>query len=64
MREQDEAWADKRYFSEARMPELYDDKLKAAERKMEDEMAEEEVWKVARQAIDASLEIADKVGQT
>lgn len=46
------------------MPELYDDMLKAAERKMEDEMAEEEVWKVARQAIDESLEIADKVGRT
>lgn len=51
MCEQDETWADKHHFSEAKMLELCDDKLKATGKQM-DEMAEEEVQKVARQAID------------
>lgn len=63
MCDQDEAWSDKRYFSEAKIAELYDEALRKRERQAEDEMSEEEVQKTAKQAIEASLELADKVEQ-
>ena len=61
MCDQDEAWSDKRNFSEAKIAELYDKALRKRERQAENEMSEEEVQKTARQAIEASLELADKV---
>lgn len=63
MCDQDETWSDKRYFSEAKIAELYDEALRKRERQAENEMSEEEVQKTARQAIEASLELADKVEQ-
>lgn len=63
MCDQDEAWSDKRFFPEAKIAELYDEALRERERRVEDEMGEEEVQKTARQAIEASLEFADKVEQ-
>ncbi len=63
MCDQDEAWSGKRYFSEAKIAELYDDKAMKAERQLDDETDESEARKIARQAIDASLELADKVEQ-
>ena len=48
MCDQDEAWSDKRYFSEAKIAELCDEGLRKRERQAKDEMSEEEVRKTAR----------------
>ena len=52
MREQDEAWSESRYFSEARMAELYAPEAPTEER-------EKELRLIAGQATRASLELAD-----
>ena len=61
MCDMDEAWSDARYFSEARMAELYD--AKGAEGGGEPPTQEqlEGFRLVARQAIEASLELADRL---
>ena len=61
MCDQDEAWSDARYFSAARMAELYDAPDGAS---AEDEFTQERFseWQtVARRAIEASLELADEL---
>ena len=61
MCDQDEAWADSRYFSAKRMTELYDEAGPGA---MEPEptASQREEWVlVARRAIESSLELADEL---
>lgn len=53
---QDEAWSGCRYFSEAEISELYEERPAP---KAPDERRREELRLVARQAIEASLELAD-----
>ena len=57
MCEQDDLWADSRYFSEARMRELYEAKAPAAS----DKRGGAELLEFARRAIESSLELADRV---
>ena len=57
MCEQDDLWADSRYFSEARMRELYEAKAPAAS----DARGGAELLEFARRAIESSLELADRV---
>ena len=60
MCDQDEAWSEARYFSAAKMAELHDEQKPepaeppSAERR-------EQVLAFARQAIEASLELADRM---
>ena len=57
MCEQDDLWADSRYFSEARMRELCEAKAPAAS----DERGGAGLLEFARRAIESSLELADRV---
>ena len=57
MCEQDDLWADSRYFSEARMRELCEAKAEARG----DERGGAELLEFARRAIESSLELADRV---
>ena len=57
MCEQDDLWADSRYFSEARMRELGEPKAPAAS----DARGGAELLEFARRAIESSLELADRV---
>ncbi len=57
MCEQDDLWADSRYFSEARMRELCEAKAAAAS----DARGGAELLEFARRAIESSLELADRV---
>lgn len=57
MCEQDDLWADSRYFSEARMRELCEARAPAAS----DERGGAELLEFARRAIESSLELADRV---
>ena len=57
MCEQDDLWADSRYFSEARMRELYEAKAPAGE----DGRAEAGLLEFARRAIESSLELAGRM---
>ena len=57
MCEQDDLWADSRYFSEARMRELHEAKAPAAS----DARGGAELLEFARRAIESSLELADRV---
>ena len=57
MCEQDDVWADSRYFSEARMRELYEAKAPVGE----DGRAETGPIEFARRAIESSLELADRI---
>ena len=59
MCDMDEAWSDARYFSEARMAELYDERQRGANREPLTEEQLEGFRLVARQAIEASLQLAD-----
>ena len=61
MCDQDEAWSDARYFSAARMAELYDapDGSPAEGEVTQERFAEWQI--VARRAIEASLELADEL---
>ena len=61
MCDQDEAWSDARYFSAARMAELYDapDGTPAEGEVTQERFAEWQI--VARGAIEASLELADEL---
>ena len=61
MCDQDEAWSEKRYFSEPKMAELYDERraARAEEPPTPERMAELRL--VAQKAIDASLELADEL---
>ena len=58
MCEQDDAWSDARYFSERRISELYEDRP-APEPPTPEQAAE--LDDVARRAIEASLELADRM---
>ena len=57
MCEQDDLWADSRYFSEARMRDLGEPKAPAAR----DARGGAELLEFARRAIESSLELADRV---
>ena len=57
MCEQDDPWTDSRYFSEARMRELYEAKAAADK----DERAGAELLEFVRRVIGSSLELADRV---
>lgn len=59
MCDMDEAWSDARYFSEARMAELYDERQRGANGEPLSEEQLEGFRLVARQAIEASLQLAD-----
>lgn len=60
MCDQDEAWSEARYFSAAKMAELYDEqKPEPAEPPTAER--QEQVLAFARQAIEASLELADRM---
>ena len=59
MCDMDEAWSDARYFSEARMAELYDERQRGANGEPLTEEQLEGFRLVARQAIEVSLQLAD-----
>lgn len=58
MCEQDDIWADSRYFSERKMSELYEEH---AAPKQPDAQERERLDAMARKAIEASLELADRM---
>jgi putative transposase len=58
MCEQDDAWSDARYFSERRISELYEDRQAPGQPTAEQAA---EIDAVARRAIEASLELADRM---
>lgn len=58
MCEQDEAWSEARYFSEGKISELYEER-RAPEPPTEEQRLEYD--KMARKAIEASLELADRM---
>lgn len=59
MCEQDDVWSESRYFSEAKISELYEGRMRPEE---PSEQRREELRAVAEQAIRASLELADRMG--
>ncbi len=61
MCDQDEEWQASRYFSEKKMAELYDDRVRAAAKTPPSPERETELLIVAKKAIDASLELADEL---
>ena len=60
MCDQDEAWAEARYFSTKKMAELYDDSGSGAAKQLAPGRQDEWLL-VARRAIEASLELADEL---
>ncbi len=58
MCEQDDAWSEARYFSEAKISELYEGRMRP---EAPSEERQEELRAVAEQAIGASLELADRM---
>lgn len=61
MCDQDEDWSDARYFAERVMAELYDEKREGTKAEPPTPERREELLSIARKAIDASLELADKM---
>lgn len=60
MCDQDEAWSEARYFSAAKMSQLYERRAEAVEPPSEERL--EQVLAFARQAIEVSLELAGRMG--
>lgn len=61
MCDQDEEWRASRCFSEKKMAELCDDRVRAAAKTPPSPERETELLLVAKKAIDASLELADEL---
>lgn len=61
MCEQDETWSEKRYFSEKKISELYDEKRRQSQTDPPTPERQQELRLIAKKAIEASLELADRM---